>query len=244
MLRIFKTIDDVTREIEEMEDGAWVYIVNPTLEELETVRLRYNVDESHMKAALDEEESPRIDVEDESTLFIIDVPVQQDDPSGRLYGTIPIGIIIAKEAIISICIKDVKILTDLIKGRMKGFYTYKKTRIILQIMYKVATYFLLYLKQIDRVSVQVERELHKSMKNKELIQLLSLEKSLVYFTCSNTNINNIRLIIKYFIKISNHLSKLCNVTYLAISLILSNSSCFAKVSLKPAISFLKSSESS
>lgn len=184
MLRIFKTIDDVTGEIDEMEDGAWIYMVSPTPEEIETVRLRYNVDESHMKAALDEEESPRIDVEDESTLFIIDVPVPQEDPSGRLYGTIPIGIIIAKESIISICTKDVKILTDLIKGRMKGFYTYKKTRIILQIMYKVATYFLLYLKQIDRVSVQVERELHKSMKNKELIQLLSLEKSLVYFTTS------------------------------------------------------------
>lgn len=184
MIKIFKTVGDVTSEIPEMNDGTWVYMVNPTPEEIERVRLFYNVDEGHMKAALDEEESPRIDVEDESTLFIIDVPIPMDDPSGRLYGTIPIGIIIAKEAIITICTQDIKILTDFIKGRMKGFYTFKKTRMILQIMYKVATYFLLYLKQIDRASEKVERELHKSMKNKELIQLLSLEKSLVYFNTS------------------------------------------------------------
>lgn len=187
MLKIYKTINDVTKEISTLEDGVWINMINPSQEELANIRLRYNIEESHLKAALDDEESPRIDVEDESTLFIIDVPIPFDDVTlegSRIYGTVPIGIIIGEEAIITVSTQEVKLLNDFIKMRVKGFHTAKKTRIILQIMYKNATYYLFYLKQIDRLSESIQKELHKSMKNEELLQLLSLEKSLVYFTTS------------------------------------------------------------
>lgn len=187
MIKIYKTINDVTKEINDLEDGVWINMTNPNQSELASIRLRYNVDESHLKAALDDEESPRIDVEDESTLFIIDVPFPYEDETikgGRIYGTIPLGIIVAEEAIITVSTSEIKPLTDFIKMRVKGFHTEKKTRMILQIMYKNATYYLFYLKQIDRISESIQKELHKSMKNEELLELLSLEKSLVYFTTS------------------------------------------------------------
>ncbi|MDO5095666.1 MAG: magnesium transporter CorA family protein [Peptostreptococcaceae bacterium] len=187
MIKVYKTINDVTKEIVDLESGVWINLTNPTQNELATVRLRYNVDESQLKAALDEEESPRIDVEDESTLFIIDVPYPYEDgvnKGGRIYGTIPLGIIIAEDAIITVSTSEIKPLTDFTKMRVKGFHTEKKTRMILQIMYKNATYYLFYLKQIDRISEGIQKELHKSMKNEELLELLSLEKSLVYFTTS------------------------------------------------------------
>ena len=104
MLKIYKTINDVTKEISTLEDGVWINMINPSQEELANIRLRYNIEESHLKAALDDEESPRIDVEDESTLFIIDVPIPFDDVTlegSRIYGTVPIGIIIGEEAIIT-----------------------------------------------------------------------------------------------------------------------------------------------
>ncbi len=187
MIKIYKTINDVTKEINDLESGVWINLTNPTQSELTTVRLRYNVDESQLKAALDEEETPRIDVEDESTLFIIDVPFPYEDEvnkGGRIYGTIPLGIVISDEAIITVSTEEIKPLTDFTKMRVKGFHTEKQTRMILQIMYKNATYYLFYLKQIDRISESIQKELHKSMKNEELLELLSLEKSLVYFTTS------------------------------------------------------------
>lgn len=187
MIKIYKTINDVTKEINELDSGVWINLTNPTQSELTDIRLRYNVDEGHLKAALDDEETPRIDVEDESTLFIIDVPFPYEDgvnKGGRIYGTIPLGIIIAEDAIITVSTSEIKPLMDFIKMRVKGFHTEKKTRMILQIMYKNATYYLFYLKQIDRISETIQKELHKSMKNEELLELLSLEKSLVYFTTS------------------------------------------------------------
>lgn len=187
MIKIYKTINDVTKEINDLESGVWINLINPTQNELTKVRLRYNVDESQLKSALDEEESPRIDVEDESTLFIIDVAYPYEDVAnkgGRIYGTVPLGIIIAEEAIITVSTNEIKALTDFTKMRVKGFHTEKKTRMILQIMYKNATYYLFYLKQIDRISENIQKELHLSMKNEELLELLSLEKSLVYFTTS------------------------------------------------------------
>jgi magnesium transporter len=94
------------------------------------------------------------------------------------------GIILSGENIITVCLKAIPLLNDFMSGKIKSFYTFKKSRFILQLLFKNATYYLQYLKQIDRMSLNIERELHKSMKNKELIQLLDLEKSLVYFSTS------------------------------------------------------------
>ncbi len=101
-----------------------------------------------------------------------------------IYSTIPLGIILIGDSIVTICLKDSPIIRDFIENKVKTFYTFKKTRFILQILYRNAIKYLQYLKQIDKESSRIENELHKSMKNKELIQLLALEKSLVYFSTS------------------------------------------------------------
>jgi magnesium transporter len=94
------------------------------------------------------------------------------------------GIVLTEDVLITVCLKDSPIFSDFSECRVKGFDTRKKTRFILQLLYRNASRFLLYLKQIDRASTRVQAQLTKSTKNKELIQLLSLEKSLVYFSTS------------------------------------------------------------
>ena len=84
----------------------------------------------------------------------------------------------------TICLKQIDLVQDFITGKVKTFYTFKKTRFILQLLYKNASYYLQYLRSIDKAGNRIEQELSKSMRNKELIQLLELEKSLVYFTTS------------------------------------------------------------
>ena len=105
--------------------------------------------------------------------------MDESDSDSAHYSTIPLGIILGNKFIITVCTAQSKILNDFIVGHIKEFYTYKKPRVILQILQKNASYYLLYLRRINKMTLQIEKEIHKSMKNKELVQILELEKSLV-----------------------------------------------------------------
>ena len=100
------------------------------------------------------------------------------------YDTYPLAIIHTKNELITVCLKNSKVLTDFSSNKVRNFYSFKKSRFILQILNRVSTYYLLYLRQIDKKSIMIEKRLHKSMKNRELVQLHSLSKSLVYFSTS------------------------------------------------------------
>lgn len=186
MLQIFKTIEDKLEELQDFEEGVWVHLTDPSEYEIQKVCEALHVDPDYVRAPLDEEEKPRIESDGENTLIIVDIPIVEMENNSLIYTTIPLGIIITEKSIITVCLKETSIITDFIENRVKTFYTYKKTRFILQILYKNAAQYLMYLRQIDKASSIIELELHKSMKNKELIQLLALSKSLVYFTTSLT----------------------------------------------------------
>ncbi len=184
MIRYYKTIDNKLEKLNSFENGCWINLVEPNQSEINDIVTLLNIDAESVKAALDEEERSRIDVEDNHTLILIDIPVDESDSNSSHYSTIPLGIIIVNNAIVTVCTAQTKILNDFIVGHIKDFYTYKKTRFILQILHKNASYYLYYLRRINRMTTIIEKEVSKSMKNKELIQLLELEKSLVYFSTS------------------------------------------------------------
>lgn len=184
MIRYYKTIDNKLEKLNSFENGCWINLVEPNQSEINDIVTLLNIDAESVKAALDEEERSRIDVEDNHTLILIDIPVDESDSNSSHYSTIPLGIIIVNNVIVTVCTAQTKILNDFIVGHIKDFYTYKKTRFILQILHKNASYYLYYLRRINRMTTIIEKEVSKSMKNKELMQLLELEKSLVYFSTS------------------------------------------------------------
>ncbi|EYE89844.1 magnesium transporter [Fervidicella metallireducens AeB] len=184
MIQIYKTIDGKLCEIDAVEHGCWVNLVNPTETEMELVSQKTGLYMEFLRAPLDEEESSRIEVEDNQTSVLVDIPVMDVQNKSVQYYTIPLGIVLNDSVIVTICLQQNKVIDDFVNEKVKTFYTFKKSRFILQILYRIATYYLLYLKQIDKTSHVIEARLHRSMKNKELIQLLSLEKSLVYFSTS------------------------------------------------------------
>jgi len=181
MIEIFKTIGNELVSTDSFEDGIWVNLINPTEEEINKVSSAMNVEADFLKAALDEEERARIESEDGQTLIIVDTPILEKE-NQMLYTTIPLAMIIIKHAIITVCLKEDTLLNDFKNNKVKSFLTQYKTRFVLQILYRNATRYLQYLKHIDKTSFRIEQDLHKSMKNKELIQMLKLEKSLVYFS--------------------------------------------------------------
>lgn len=185
MIQIFKTLEDGILNIEnDISDGCWIALTRPDATELENVALRCGVDLDDLRAPLDEEERSRLVIEDNYTLILVDIPMIEDKEEKDRYVTIPLGIVLTDEVIITVCLEETGVLTPFMQGRIRSFYTFKKTRLILQILYRNATLFLQYLRNIDRKSGDIEEKLHISQKNQELIELLELEKSLVYFTTS------------------------------------------------------------
>ncbi len=184
MVRIFKTIDGSIHQIQEAQDGCWIALTNPTATEIFEISEQFEIEVDDLRAPLDEEERSRIEVEDKYTLILVDVPMIEERNEKDWYGTIPLGIIVTDKMIFTICLEDTQVLTRFMEGRVRNFFTYMKTRFILQILYRNASMYLRYLRIIDKKSEQVEEKLHVSTRNQELIELLELEKSLVYFTTS------------------------------------------------------------
>ena len=184
MVKILKTTDNGVLQIEDYEDGCWIAMTNPTAEELQDVSTKYNIAPDDLRASLDEEERSRIEVEENYALILVDIPTIEERNDKDWYGTIPLGIILCDKAIVTVCLEDTPVLTSFMDGRVRNFYTYMKTRFIFQILYRNATLYLNYLRIIDRRSDALEQKLHEATRNRELIELLELEKSLVFFTTS------------------------------------------------------------
>ena len=184
MVRMFRTSDGAIHEIQEPQDGCWIALTNPTATEIFEISEQFQIEVDDLRAPLDEEERSRIEVEDTYTLILVDVPMIEERNDKDWYGTIPLGIIVTDKMIFTVCLEDTQVLTRFMEGRVRNFFTYMKTRFILQILYRNASMYLRYLRIIDKKSEQVEEKLHFSPKNQELIELLELQKSLTYFITS------------------------------------------------------------
>ena len=164
--------------------GSWIALTNPTASEIIDVADACRIDPDHLKAPLDEEERSRIEAEDEYTLILVDIPSIEERNGKDWFVTIPMAIITTRDVLITVCLEETPILSAFMDGRVRDFHTFMKTRFILQILYKNASMYLRYLRIIDKKSEQIEEKLHLSTRNQELMELLELEKSLVYFTTS------------------------------------------------------------
>lgn len=184
MVNYYKTIEGKIYQLENQEQDCWVNLVKPSESELTEIAEANNIELDDLKAPLDEEERSRIQFEDNYTMILVDIPTIEIRNEKEWYVTIPMSIIITKDTIFTVCLESTPVLQAFIDSRVKNFHTYMKTRFILQILYRNSTLFLQYLRSINKKSEDVEKKLHGSTKNRELIELLELEKSLVYFTTS------------------------------------------------------------
>jgi magnesium transporter len=175
----------VLQETTNITPGCWIHLITPNEKELSEISSKLEIPIEFLKDPLDEEERSRIEKDGENILIIVNVPlVTIDEHNIPIYDTIPLGIIIAKNCFVTVCLKDNPIFHIFSEGKVKNFFTFKRTRFAFQILYSMSTFYLRYLKQISKKTDAIEKELHQSMKNKELFSLLNLEKSLVYFTTS------------------------------------------------------------
>ena len=188
MIEYFKSDARLLSPLYEFEPGCWVNLVRPTSEEITHVLATTGVEEDFLRAALDPEESSRVELEEDQTLLIVDIPtleesnVEQDE--SKIFGTLPMGIIVLPNTVITVCLQDTTVLRGIAQNKVRDIHTAMRTRFVLQILLRVAGLFLRNLRMIERDFTKIERRLYDSLKNEELIQLLGLSKSLVYFSAS------------------------------------------------------------
>lgn len=174
-----------TKKTNEYKKGCWINLIAPNEKEIKEVCEHINIKEDFIRYSLDNEEKARIDLDDDIILFIVDVPILEKENDTEIYTTMPIGMIVVRDDyFITVSLKDNEIIKEIEKSVNRNIITYKKSRLIFQILFQNAAKFLQLLKQINKETEIAENVLKKSMKNKELLKLLSLEKSLVYFTTS------------------------------------------------------------
>ena len=159
MKRIYLTVEDHLNEINTFEKGCWVHLQNPTREEIDGINARFALDPTYIQSALDEEESARIERDGDQTLIIVDIPYVEAEGNGYSYTTVPLGIIMVDDVIITVSTRESTIITDFTEERIRGFWTFKRTRFILQLLHRNASRFLAYLKQIDKASMFVQTRL-------------------------------------------------------------------------------------
>lgn len=184
MISYYKSINGKIFEIQNPEPGCWINCVEPNEDEVTSLINDFNIDPDFLRVSLDKEESSHLDNTENTTLIIIDIPVVEKNNNNLIYLTTPLSIMITKNNVITLAIEDNPIINEFAEGALRNINTHLKTQFTLNIMLRIATKYLQYLNQIDKITSQVEKELRKSMKNKELIQLLEIEKSLVYFSSS------------------------------------------------------------
>lgn len=184
MISYYKTINGRIEEIDNYETGCWINCIAPEGDEVSSLINDFGIDPDFFRASLDEEESSHIDNENGVTLIIIDIPVVEKFDTSIRYSTMPLGIMITDKNVITVSLHENPILSELSEGVVRNVMTNYKTHFVFHVMLRMATKYLQYLKQIDKISDYLEKELKRSMKNKELIQLHEIQKSLVYFSTS------------------------------------------------------------
>lgn len=166
------------------QPNCWINIECPDAADFHFLQEQLKVPQSFLNDIADTDERPRTDTEGNWLLTILRIPVQTPD-SKVPYATVPIGIITNNELVISVCYHSTEMLPDFIEHtQRKGINVPNKYELILRLIYSSAVWFLKYLKQINNEVAHAEKALEKSIRNEDLLRLMKLEKSMVYFNTS------------------------------------------------------------
>ncbi|WP_339916449.1 magnesium transporter CorA family protein [Yeosuana marina] len=184
MIKIFKTFGGYN-EIQKTEKGCWINVIKPTTEEIQRLSDEFQLPQDIINDILDQDERPRVEFEDDWSLIIMRIPVQNTN-NGVPFQTIPLGVFMSRDITLTLCLQNNEILPAEKSSPFREQYREITDSInfILRLFLHSGNVYLKYLKQINQQTSLIEQDLEKSIKNRELNKLLKMEKCLVYFITS------------------------------------------------------------
>ena len=181
MIKYYVSKENRVTEISQAQPGSWIHIENPTHEEKQILLNKYEIDDYFLEGVLDKEEVSRTEIDEGKTYFIVSIPIRSDIER-EFYTTIPLGIVIAKDYVMTISLDSEKLLTPFIDNRVKNFQTNYKTRFILRVLLSISNLYIRDLRNLRNLADEYEDQLYTSVENNQLMEMLQIEKSLVYFS--------------------------------------------------------------
>jgi magnesium transporter len=184
MIQYFKTINGRLVQIEQVEKDCWVNVVAPSSQEIEFLSQKLLIGHDLIIDPLDADESPRVEQHKNCMLIVCRIPLEMGFDEDLPYLTLPLGIILKRDIIVTVSGKQTEITRAFVEQRVRAFNTQYRERMVLQLFLRASILYLRYLKNINNKADEIQLTLHKATRNRELLQLLNFEKSLVYFTTS------------------------------------------------------------
>ncbi|MBW7845693.1 MAG: magnesium transporter CorA family protein [Bacteroidia bacterium] len=184
MIKYFKTEKSRLQEIERIEKDCWINMVEPSSAEIEFISQKLLINSDLIIDPLDADESPRVEQQKNCLLIICRIPLELSEDDALPYKTLPLGIIIKRDLILTVCSKQTEVIQAFVEERVRNLNTALREKMLLQIFLRSSILYLRYLKTINNKADEIQEILHKATRNSELLQLLNLEKSLVYFNTS------------------------------------------------------------
>lgn len=184
MMKIYRTQEKQLTRVNELTEGCWVNLVAPTDAEVREVASTLDIEPNDILAAMDPEESARVSLEDGYTVILVDIPVAVPDEVEGVYSTIPLGILLTQERIVTVCSTDTPVVGDFAACRVRNFSTRKKMRFVYQLLFRASTMYQQELRLIDRRRQAIEKNISGNLRDSDLMELHRLESTLVYFATS------------------------------------------------------------
>jgi len=182
MISIYKSTSSGLEPQTEIISGCWINVVDPTTDEIESLS-KLGIPQDFITYPLDVDERSRTEREDDGTvLIVLRVPYFQGVRADIPYITIPLGIIINDEYIVTICRWKNDVIQKFLNGQVRSFSTLKHNQFVLRILLHTASKYLIDLREINRTVDILEDQLQLSMNNNQLLEILKYQKSMVYFT--------------------------------------------------------------
>ena len=174
------------------EKGEWIEMISPTQEEFEAIASAFHIEQTDLMAAIDPEEKNRIEIEENYSLILVDLPATETRNNQETYTTIPLGILLTDKQVITVCSEKNPVLELFETNAVKGFTTQKKQLFIFQIMHRNAMFYQKALRDIDKKRVEIEGRIDSVETPEDILRLHELQSTLVYF---DTSLRGIGLIL-------------------------------------------------
>lgn len=184
MIEYYLTTDGVTSQVKELEPGTWVKLVNPTLDEVNEISTTLGIDRDDLMAASDPEEKTRVEFDGENLMVLVDTPSAKHMYGERARNTVPLGIFLLHDYVVTVCSEDPQFLSAFHEGRVRGFSTWSRSRFVVTILLRNALLIQRVLADIDRRRIEFETGIDDVRSEADLVALHGLETSLVYLSTS------------------------------------------------------------
>ena len=196
MLKISAFTDGATQTVEQIVPRSWIHVISPSEDELAQLQA-CGIPPDLLLHVLDFEERSRVVKRGDIVYLVIHLPYQQEDASEIPYATAPISVVLLPEYLVTIEPMEMGLFDKLVGSPPPGLDPDHQTRFVLGLVLLAASDYLKYLHDINLAVDQAEERLQRSLRNREVLQLLNYQKSLVYFS---TALNSIELMLDKLVK--------------------------------------------